>query len=192
LKTQVLRRLAEGNRRFAAGKSEMDISESKRTKAAYKQKPFAVVFGCSDSRVSPELIFDQGPGEIFVVRSAGLVLDRSVLGSMEFGVGNLQCPLLVLLGHSKCGGMKTAWESIRGGIPAADNFQYLVDALRPSLEQAGPAGPDIVDRAAKIHLQTLARQLEQSSIIRDAVRNGALEIQKAFYDLQTGGVEFTP
>ncbi|CAG1011826.1 Carbonic anhydrase 2 [Anaerolineales bacterium] len=107
---QALQRLLEGNRRFVENKSQLDGSEKRRREIATGQHPFATILGCVDSRVPPELIFDQGLGELFVIRTAGEVLDQAVLGSIEFGVEELKIPLLMVLGHKNCGAIKATRE----------------------------------------------------------------------------------
>ena len=107
---QALQRLLEGNRRYVANQPILDESPRRRSEVAQGQKPVAIIFGCVDSRVPPELIFDQGLGDLFVIRTAGEVLDQAVLGSLEFGVEELHIPLLVVLGHERCGAVKAAIE----------------------------------------------------------------------------------
>ncbi len=189
LKKQAINRLVEGNKRYVDNKSEIDISESKRLKVAYRQKPFAIVLGCSDSRVSPEIIFDQDLGDLFVVRTAGLVLDYSIIGAMEFGVITFQCPIIVILGHSNCGGVKFVLETMRGAGKVPTNFQYLVNAIKPSIDQSSIQGLDIVNNSTRNYLKALAKQIEGSTIIRKAINEGSLEIVLSFYNLETGVVE---
>jgi carbonic anhydrase len=126
---KTLKQLLEGNRRFVENKSTLDDSESRRKAIASEQNPFAIVLGCVDSRVPPELIFDQGLGELFVVRTAGEVLDKAVLGSMEFGVDALNIPLIVVLGHKNCGAIKAASEILHNHKKARENIEYLVEEL---------------------------------------------------------------
>ena len=115
-----LRRLLQGNAHFVADRSFSDESTQRRIAVATAQAPFATIFGCVDSRVSPELIFDQGIGDLFVIRTAGQVLDRAVLGSLEFGVAELGIRLLMVLGHTRCGAVKAAMDVLEqhGAAPA--------------------------------------------------------------------------
>lgn len=126
---QALQRLLEGNRRFTENKPALDGSEKRRREIALEQHPFAIILGCVDLRVPPELIFDQGLGELLVIRTAGEVLDRAVLGSIEFGVGGLKIPLLVVLGHKDCAAIAAAREMLHGHGKAEADIQYLVKEL---------------------------------------------------------------
>jgi carbonic anhydrase len=115
---KTLQQLLEGNRRFVENRSTLDESASRRKAIATAQHPFAIILGCVDSRVPPELIFDQGLGELFVIRTAGEVLDKAVLGSLGFGVEELQIPLIVVLGHKNCGAIKAASEMLHNHAKA--------------------------------------------------------------------------
>ncbi len=186
---QALKRLLEGNRRFVSGKTMLDASEVRRTKVAYKHKPFAAVLSCADSRVPPEIIFDQGLGDLFVIRTAGAVLDQAVLGSLEFGVAEVHLPVLVVLGHSRCGAVKFALEAAEGSKEAGADTAFLADALAPSI-----AGPLLNDKdnwnsITRRHIQTIVERLKQTPLLETAVHSGELEIVAGWYDLDTGIVE---
>src|SRR5678816_4607625 len=113
---EALQRLLEGNQRYAANKSiDLNESQSRRVEMAKGQNPFATIFSCVDSRVPPELIFDRGLGDLFVIRTAGHVIDQAVLGSLEYGVEELKIPLLMVLGHEKCGAVKATIDTIASG-----------------------------------------------------------------------------
>ena len=132
-----LGRLLEGNDRYVADKNTtIDEGKDRRTKVAKRQRPFALVFGCVDSRVPPELVFDRGLGDLFVVRTAGEVLDTAVLGSIEYGVSELEIPLVLVLGHSSCGAVKSTVASLASGEKAEAEIAYLVDALTPAVNKA--------------------------------------------------------
>jgi carbonic anhydrase len=190
LKNLAIGRLVEGNKRLVANKSEIDISESKRIKVAYKQKPYGIIIGCSDSRVSPEIIFDQGLGDLFVIRTAGLVLDHSSIGTIEFGLRTFQCPIIVILGHTNCGAIKYVLEAMQDTNTEPTNFQYLLNAIKPSINQSSIKGKEKMDNAIINHIKALAKQLERSTIISKAIREGKLEIVLGFYNIETGIVEF--
>lgn len=132
---EALKRLMEGNKRYAKGKST-DINESlaRRAKVVKRQRPFAMVFSCVDSRVPPELVFDRGLGDLFVIRTAGEVVDSAVMGSLEYGAYELEIPLLLVLGHEKCGAVKATMEAVASGGEVDGSIGYLVDALRPAVE----------------------------------------------------------
>jgi carbonic anhydrase len=180
----------EGNKRYSSNKSDRDISESRRIKVSYKQKPFAIVLGCSDSRLSPEIIFDQSLGDIFVVRSVAAILDKSIIGSIEFGVQTFHPSLLVVLGHTKCGGVKFALESVQGTINSPREFQYIVDAIQPSIEAATQEGGDGLNRTIKKHCAFVINQLVKSPIVEGAVNRSLLRVVMGWYDITTGVVEF--
>lgn len=134
---EALLRLVEGNIRYAADKNtEVNEGKERREKLTKRQRPFATVFSCVDSRVPPELVFDRGLGDLFVVRTAGQVIDQAVLGSIEYGVAELEIPLLVVMGHSACGAVKATVASIATGeVPEAE-IAYLVDSLAPAVAKA--------------------------------------------------------
>jgi carbonic anhydrase len=137
-----LLRLLEGNQRFVDDKS-LPINEGKdrRAKVAKRQRPFAAILSCIDSSVPPELIFDRGLGDLLVVRSAGEVLDNAVLGSLEYGAGELEVPLLVVLGHTACGAVKATVEAIDTNQPAAAEVNFVVEALKPAVAKAKTMKP---------------------------------------------------
>ncbi len=188
---QALQRLLEGNRRYVANRPALDESPRRRMEVAQGQKPFAIIFGCVDSRVPPELIFDQGLGDLFVIRTAGEVLDQAVLGSLEFGVEELGIPLLVVLGHEHCGAVKAAIEVLDGHIEAEADIEYLVDALVPAVEQGKRLGGDVWDQAGHAQVALLVERLKRSPVLSAAVDSGVLKVVGAWYDLETGLVEIT-
>ena len=131
---EALQRLIEGNARYATGKSKpINESAERRDAVVKRQRPFAAVFSCVDSRVPPELVFDRGLGDLFVVRTAGEVVDSAVLGSLEYGAYELEIPLLVVMGHTKCESMKATIETIKSGGRAEGSMGYLVEALAPAV-----------------------------------------------------------
>lgn len=134
---EALMRLVEGNIRYAADKNTtINEGKDRRAKLVKRQRPFATVFSCVDSRVPPELVFDRGLGDLFVIRTAGEVIDQAVLGSIEYGIAELEIPLLVVMGHSACGAIKATVASIATGeVPEAE-IAYLVDSLSPAVAKA--------------------------------------------------------
>ncbi len=134
---EALERLLQGNARYVADKS-LPINEGKarREKVATRQRPFATIFSCVDSRVPPELVFDRGLGDLFVVRTAGEVVDTAVLGSIEYGIGELEIPLVVVLGHSACGAVKATVASLATGEKPEAEIAYLVDGIAPAVTKA--------------------------------------------------------
>ena len=183
-----LRRLLEGNARFVANKSASDESTERRIAVASAQVPFATIFGCVDLRVSPELIFDQGLGDLFVICTAGQVLDRAVLGSLEFGVAELGIKLLVVLGHERCGAVKAAMDVLAGQGTAPAEIEYLVEALTPAVEQGKRMGGDPWKQAVRAQIGLVVNQLHHVPLSENAVAAGRLRIVGAYYDLETGKV----
>jgi carbonic anhydrase len=134
---EALMRLLEGNVRFVADKSlPIDEGKDRREKVVKRQKPFATIFSCVDSRVPPELIFDRGLGDLFVVRTAGEVPDAAVMGSIEYGAAELEIPLLLVLGHTGCGAVKATVNTMESGETPDADIAYLVEGLKPAVEKA--------------------------------------------------------
>ena len=186
-----LQRLLEGNRRYVAHRPALDESPRRRIEVARGQKPFAAVFGCVDSRVPPELVFDQGLGDLFVVRTAGIVLDKAVLGSLEFGVQQFHIPLLVVLGHAYCGAVKAAVDVLDQRGKAEADIDYLVKALAPAVEGGKSMGGDLWEQAMRAQIALQVEQLRRAPVLAAAVEKGALKVVGAWYSLDTGLVEIT-
>jgi carbonic anhydrase len=187
---EALQRLLAGNQRYALNKSiPMNESEQRRIEVAAGQHPFAMIFSCVDSRVPPELVFDEGLGDLFVIRTAGQVIDNAVLGSLEFGVAELGIPLLMVLGHEKCGAVKATLEAVEAEATAPAEINFLVEAIRPAIEMSEELEGDHLANAVHVNVELVVEQLNQSAILSDAVAQGALQIIGAIYDLDTGLVE---
>ncbi len=184
-----LKRLIEGNIRYVSGASTMDASKSRRDKVVFKQKPYAAIFGCVDSRVPPEIIFDAGIGELFVIRTAGSILDNAVIGSLAFAVEAMQIPLLMVLGHHRCGAVKTAIEVIEGVKSVCPEIDYIVESVKPAVERAKQIDGDLWNEATKIHIHSVMEQLSLVPRIKNAVQTGSLDIVGGWYDLETGALE---
>lgn len=177
--------LMAGNRRFVAGKPQPRDLVSLRQKLASGQSPKAIILSCSDSRVGPELIFDQSLGDIFVVRTAGNVADAVALGSIEYAVDHLHSPLLVVLGHQKCGAVNAACSGEKMPSP---NLDAIVEKINPAVAQAKSYahGDDLVELAIKENVHQSAKDiLANSEIIRNAVKSGKLNVIEAEYELET-------
>ena len=195
---QALERLREGNRRFVADESAHDAgNEARRRKLVDGQNPFAVILGCSDSRVPAEIVFDQGVGDLFVIRVAGNVVAPSLVGSVEFACSNFGTRLVVVLGHTQCGAVQATLEALQNsGEPASDNIGAIAEFIRPSVEAvlAGDAGADadeIVGRAVRANVRASVDKLRHASdIIEDLEREDGLLIVGAEYSLETGRVDF--
>jgi carbonic anhydrase len=184
-----MQRLLEGNGRYVAYRPSLDGSPHRRIDVARGQKPIAMVLGCVDSRVPPELIFDQGLGELFVIRTAGEVLDQAVLGSLEFGIAELHIPLLVVLGHQHCGAVKAAMEVLDGEAKAEADIAYLVNALTPAVEHGRRLGGDLWDQAGRAQVALQVDRVGRSPVLAAAVHEGRLRVVGAWYDLETGVVQ---
>ena len=187
---EALQRLLEGNQRYVNNKStDLNESQNRRTELASGQSPFATVFSCVDSRVPPELIFDRGLGDLLVIRTAGQVLDSAVLGSLQYGVAELKIPLLVVLGHEKCGAVKATVEAVENNATAEAEINWLVDGIRPAVEAAKGKSGDLLDNAVRTNVSLTVEHLKESSILLEALEKGELQIVGARYDLDTGLVE---
>lgn len=182
-----MQKLIEGNGRFVAGQSiHPDQTSERRLALTGGQAPFAIVLTCSDSRVAPELCFDQGLGDLFVIRNAGNVLDDHVIGSMEYAVEHLHVNLIVVVGHEKCGAVSAA---VAGGeIPG--HIHSVTDDLAPAIEQSKNLPGDKVDNAVRANAQRAAEILTHvEPILKEAVSSGKLMVVAARYDLTTGKIE---
>ncbi|MBU8923003.1 MAG: carbonic anhydrase [Bacteroidales bacterium] len=176
-------RLMEGNRRYSEGRPVAPRRDSDRRKeTANGQKPFAIVLTCSDSRVVPEILFDQGIGDIFVVRVAGNEVDDLVLGSIEYAATHLSTPLLVVLGHDDCGAVKA---SIDAGDPGGHTGSFI-DKIRSVL--AGNATNDPVKAACDNTLDVVNRLESSSPILKSLVEAEKLNVKGAHYDITSGCV----
>jgi carbonic anhydrase len=187
---QALRLLLEGNRRFRLGALQHpDQTVEHRIAVAERQQPFAMVFACADSRESPEIIFDYGLGDLFVIRTAGHVLDAASLGSLEYGVLELKIPLLVVLGHQRCGAVSATLDTLTKNTRAPGHIQALVRHIRPAAQSALGEGHEKLENAIRGNTNLTVRRLTtRSRIIRDAVNSGALKIVAARYGLDDGAV----
>jgi carbonic anhydrase len=191
--------LREGNRRFVAGKVNAisSISKARDANLARGQSPFAVVLACSDSRVPVELVFDQGFGELFVIRVAGNVTGPTPIGSIEFAVEFFGTPLVVVLGHSQCGAVKATLKELAGQpTHRSPGLRAIVDRVRPAVEpilvaHGDPDDPGVIDRAVRANIRTSVRRLSYGSrILEELIDAGKLQVIGAEYSIETGEVEF--
>ncbi|MGW1346950.1 carbonic anhydrase [Kribbella sp. NPDC002412] len=188
---QALKRLQEGNARFVADREEnLDEGIARRVAVSKGQTPFATVLGCVDSRVPIELVFDQGLGDLVVVRSAGEALDHSVTGSLEFGVAELHTPLLMVLGHQRCGALTATMKALDAGQRTAEagEMDYLVDTLAPAVRQVAGKPGDRLTNAIHANVGLVLAKLRQSPVIGPLEKSGKLKLVGAYYDLDTGKV----
>jgi carbonic anhydrase len=182
--------LKEGNERFVAGEQQHPSqSIEDRTRLASGQKPTAVVFGCADSRVAAEIIFDQGLGDMFVVRTAGHVMDSAVLGSIEYAVTVLDVPLIVVLGHDSCGAVKATLSAIDDGVVPGGYVRDIVERVTPSVLQGRHAGLTRVDEFETRHVNDTVAQLRiRSASIAERLLTGTVAIVGLTYHLADGRV----
>jgi carbonic anhydrase len=182
--------LKEGNERFVLGKPEHPSqSIEHRASLAESQQPTAVVFGCADSRVAAEIIFDQGLGDMFVVRTAGHVIDSAVLGSIEYAVTVLNVPLIVVLGHDSCGAVKATLSAIDDGAVPGGYVRDLVERVTPSILLGRRDGLSRVDEFEERHVNETAAQLaRRSTIVTEGLAAGTLAIAGVTYHLADGRV----
>lgn len=188
-------RLEAGNARYRAGTPQYpDQSLTRRQDLTKGQKPFAAVLSCADSRVDPEVLFDQGLGDLFVVRSAGQVIDDVVLGSLQYGVEHLKVSLLVVLGHSQCGAVKATVETLEGGKPTGTALDSLVAGITPAVKEAkklGAEGDELLDVAVQLNVEHLVARLKDAPLIGAAASRRELKVVGAVYGLDTGEVDWT-
>ncbi|MEU7556193.1 carbonic anhydrase [Streptomyces sp. NPDC044571] len=181
---QALGRLAEGNRRWRTYRQQHPHeSRSVRLQLTTSQHPFAVVLGCVDSRVPPELVFDQGLGDLLTVRSAGEVLDEAVLGSIAYGVLELDIPLVLVLGHQSCGAVGAAVHADETGEQLPAHIQYLAERIRPSIDH-GLEGAARVDATIDAHARRTRGLLAAEPDLADRIAAGRLAVVAARYELR--------
>jgi carbonic anhydrase len=182
--------LKEGNERFVAGKPEHPSqSIADRARLTHSQKPTAVLFGCADSRVAAEIIFDQGLGDMFVVRTAGHVIDPAVLGSIEYAVTVLNVPLIAVLGHDSCGAVKATLAALDDGVMPGGYVRDIVERITPSVLQGRHAGLTRVDEFETRHVSETVTQLRvRSASIATELAAGNLAIVGLTYHLADGRV----
>ena len=194
-----LQRLQEGNRRFVSNQRTRQLfpDDDARKELLAGQAPFAIILGCSDSRVPSEIVFDQGLGDLFVIRIAGNVVAPSQIGSIEFAAEQFGTPLVVVLGHSQCGAVKATLEQLKQpSEKRSPNLESIVKRIAPAVEPLCKSKPDaevsaLLPEAIRCNVNNSMNQLlEGSSILTRLVEEGKLAIVKAEYSLLTGEVTF--
>jgi carbonic anhydrase len=197
--SEALARLREGNRRFVSNRSDLaELSHRERRTALIQgQEPFAIVLGCSDSRVPAELVFDQGFGDLFVIRVAGNIVAPSQIGSVEFAAERFGTRLVVVMGHSQCGAITATLEALSGSAnPESRNLRSIVDRVRPSVESVIARQPSadwqlLAPEAVRANVRASVHDLRHGSeLLENLVREKGLLIVGAEYSLETGAVEF--
>ena len=183
--------MLDGNHRFVTGELAHPRQDIDRREAlAQKQTPFAALFGCADSRLSAEIIFDVGLGDFFVVRNAGQVIGETILGSLEYAVEVLGVPIILVLGHDECGAIRATIDDVQGNMNASGAFIHkLVDQIRPTVLEANAQGKHDIDEVTELHVQdTINEMLTSSKLIADAVKAGKLAVVGANYKLTLGEI----
>lgn len=189
-----LERLRRGNDRFVAdAAAALPIDARRRADQVAGQQPFAAVLSCADSRVPPEVIFNAGLGELFVVRTAGAAVDKAVLASVEYAVEHLRTPLVVVMGHESCGAVKAALAAPEGTGSQGPNLDYLLQGIRPAFDRL----PMVADQAglrdailANVE-QVVNDLIDRSAVLRGATDQGHVQIVGAYYELSTGRARFS-
>lgn len=196
---QALEKLRAGNKRFVAGThgTGTGTTEQRRFEVADNQEPFAVILGCSDSRVPVEIVFDQGLGDLFVIRVAGNIVAPSQVGSVEFAAQRFGTRLVVVLGHSRCGAIKATLEELqRPQEVQSRNLNSIVDRIRPAVEsvlnsELRPDPDALLNRAVRANIVASADQLRHGSeIVEELIAQQGLLVVGAEYCLETGVVDF--
>ena len=189
---QALRLLKEGNDQF-----RMDApyraaqGRERRIELARGQAPFCVLVGCSDSRVPPELLFGRGLGELFIIRNAGNTVDIAALGSIEYGVGVLGCPLIVVLGHEACGAVAAAVEVVDRNATFPGVIGEMIQPIIPAFLAARNQPGELLDNAVRMNARRVAARLKtQSTVLQEALRQDRLKIIAARYDINDGDVDW--
>jgi carbonic anhydrase len=188
---EALDRLKQGNARYLAGEFNERDYFADRIALAEGQAPIVAVLACADSRVPPEIVFDKGPGEVFVVRDAGNVVSNYGLASLEFSVAVLNVPLIVVLGHSNCGAVAAAMQSVRERSKLPGHLPELVEAIQPAVDAAHAKHPgDLLAATIEENVRLGMSELKKrSDVIGDAIKSGKVGIQGGVYELATGKVK---
>jgi len=198
LQNNVIKTLLEGNQRYLDQKMHVcseNTTKATREQLAKGQKPYAIILSCSDSRVPPELIFDQDPGDIFVVRVAGNIVDPILLGSIEYAAEHLGSPIIVVLGHERCGAVTAA---VKSHGPAEGNIGSIIEAITPAVEEAKKKATGIneiqlVENAIDENIHLVAQNIfNRSSVIRHLMQVNKIKMIEAKFDLDEGKVNLFP
>jgi carbonic anhydrase len=182
-------KLKEGNGRYTSGNLQHPgQTAERRTELAKSQHPFAVILSCSDSRVPPEIVFDQGLGDLFVVRVAGNVINNEGLGSIEYGVDHLGARLILVLGHQGCGAVKAARETVAAKTKAPGHIESFITPIKPAVEATAK---DDLDTTIKANVKNVVQALRSSTpILKAEVDSGKIQVIGGYYTLDTGAVTF--
>lgn len=187
---QALESLLQGNQHWVAGRlHHPHQTAARRRQVAPKQAPFAVIVSCIDSRVPPEVAFDRGVGDLFVVRTGAETTDDLVLGSIEFGPVVYHTPLIVVLGHTDCGAVQEAIVSIETGQHAPGHIGAVVEALRPAYDAVSGDGGNLVEAMVTEQVRLTVAQLRHDPVLRQPIADGSLDVVGGLYHLPSGAVD---
>lgn len=190
---QALQLLIDGNRAFLNGADYSGVTGAQRRLAlAQSQSPFAAYVTCSDSRVPPELLFGRGLGELFIIRNAGNTVDTVALGSVEYAVGVLKTPLVVVMGHERCGAVAAAAQVVTDNAKFPGQIGRMIEPIIPAVLQARGEPGDLVENAVRANVRRVADYLRNQTdpLMQEPLRAGRLKVVGAYYDLDTGAVDF--
>ncbi|MGL5635081.1 MAG: carbonic anhydrase [Sarcina sp.] len=177
--------LVAGNRRFIEDKSELiNVNAQRRQELEKGQHPYATVISCSDSRVTPALIFNSGLGDIFDIRLAGNVVDDNALGSIEYAVDHLHTPVIVVIGHENCGAVTAAYNQVVKGEKAHGKVEDIVEEIEPAVDKNGT-----IDQAVRKNVENVVNEVKQDPVVAKAIQAGQVKVVGAYYDLN-GEVTF--
>jgi carbonic anhydrase len=189
---QALALLKQGNQSFITeAPFRSELGRERRVTIAAGQTPFAILVSCSDSRVSPELLFGRGLGELFIVRNAGNTVDTVAMGSVEYGVLELGVPLIIVLGHERCGAVDAAVQVVEKNATFPGAIGQMVEPIIPAVLKVRGQEGDLLENSVRENVRRITRRLrEDEAVITDYVKSGRLKIVGARYDLNTGEVDF--
>jgi carbonic anhydrase len=191
----VLQHLKDGNERFVRGEPNFAVvCKEKLADLARAQRPYATIVGCSDSRVAPELIFDAGLGELFIIRVAGNVISPEVKGSMQYAAVHLGTPLFVVLGHEGCGAVSAALDAMHRGQQERAHIQHLLDTIIPGLAgiEPGLAPDEELQRGVEANVRWSIAQIMATPGVKARLAEGKMKLVGAVYEIATGRVRFLP
>lgn len=185
----ILKDLLEGNKRFVSGVTQFPrVDKDRRLEVLNKQIPKAIILGCADSRTSPEFIFNQGIGDLFVLRTAGNILDDVILASIDYAVLKLHVPLIVVLSHSNCGAVELAAKSSHNKVH--HQLEVFAKEIKSAVEYVRDSEGDLIDNAIKENARQMVKKLkEHGEIIQNAIQSNKLHIVSAYYDMKSGVIE---
>lgn len=188
-----LEMLKRGNAQFVTDAPYRSaIGKDRRLAIAQSQRPIAILVSCSDSRVPPELLFGRGLGELFIVRNAGNTIDSTALGSIEYGVAVLKVPLILVMGHERCGAVEAAVNVVRNNATFPGSIGKMIEPIVPAVLQAQKMRGDLLDNAVRANVQRVVKGLKESErLITEPLAAGRLRIVGARYDLDDGSVDFS-